>query len=150
MPPGVLAARAKRSSRGTAKKTVGLPSVFPFLRKQTGISPLSFRKSQIIFVEIHQICEQFNNLFIFILHCFLFCGNITMLHLYAILNSEVKNMKKANGILVTKGKDDYSYIDKFIDFLWRIVKIIIVLFDRISGKATDTDAEMSELDDANV
>lgn len=73
-----------------------------------------------------------------------------MLHLYAILNSEVKNMKKANGILVTKGKDDYSYIDKFIDFLWRIVKIIIVLFDRINGKATDTDAAMSELDEANV
>ena len=73
-----------------------------------------------------------------------------MLHLYAILNSEVKNMKKANGILVTKGKDDYSSIDKFIDFLWRIVKIIIVLFDRISGKATDTDAAMSELDEANV
>ena len=59
-------------------------------------------------------------------------------------------MKKANGILVTKGKDDYSSIDKFIDFLWRIVKIIIVLFDRISGKATDTDAAMSELDEANV
>jgi len=73
-----------------------------------------------------------------------------MLHLYAILNSEVKNMKKANGILVTKGKDDYSYIDTFIDFLWRIVKIIIVLFDRISGKATDPDAAMSELDEANV
>jgi len=73
-----------------------------------------------------------------------------MLHLYAILNSEVKNMKKANGILVTKGEDDYNYIDKFINFLWRIIKIIIVLFDRISGKATDTDAEMSELDEANV
>ena len=68
-----------------------------------------------------------------------------MLHLYAILNSEVKNMKKANGILVTKGEDDYNYIDKFINFLWRIIKIIIVLFDRIGGKATDTDAAMDDL-----
>ena len=59
-------------------------------------------------------------------------------------------MKKASGILTTKGENDYNYIDKFIDFLWRIVKIIIVLFDRIGGKKTDTDADMSELDEANI
>lgn len=50
-------------------------------------------------------------------------------------------MKKATGILVTKN-DDYNYIDRFIDFLERIVGIIMKLFDKISGiKATETDAE---------
>ena len=57
---------------------------------------------------------------------------------------------RKSGILAQKGDDDYNYIGKFIDFLWRIVKIIIVLFDRIKGTATDTDAAMSELDSANV
>ena len=56
-------------------------------------------------------------------------------------------MKKATGILVTKN-NDYNYIDTFINFLWRIVKIIIVLFDKIKGTATPTDAEeLGALDD---
>ena len=56
-------------------------------------------------------------------------------------------MKNANGILITKNSD-YGYIDSFINFLWRIVKIIIVLFDKIKGTATPTDAEeLDALDD---
>ena len=41
-------------------------------------------------------------------------------------------MQKANGILITKN-DDYGYIDRFIDFLDRIIGIIIKLFDKMSG-----------------
>ena len=55
-------------------------------------------------------------------------------------------MKKASGILVTKN-DDYGYIDRFIDFLERIIDIIMKLFDKMGGldikffnKATKTDA----------
>lgn len=51
-------------------------------------------------------------------------------------------MKKASGILVNKDHD-YAYIDTFIDFLERIIDIIIKLFDKlgsIGGKATTTDA----------
>ena len=55
-------------------------------------------------------------------------------------------MKKA-GILVTRN-NNYGYIDTFINFLWRIVKIIIVLFDKIGNKGTPTDAEeLSALDE---
>ncbi|MBQ6065420.1 MAG: hypothetical protein IJK89_01235 [Clostridia bacterium] len=59
-------------------------------------------------------------------------------------------MKKAGGILVTKD-NNYNYIDTFINFLWRIVKIIIVLFDKIKGNATPTDAEeLGALDDVII
>lgn len=49
-------------------------------------------------------------------------------------------MQKANGILITKN-DDYNYIDRFIDFLERIINIIIAAFEKLSalsGKATTT------------
>ncbi len=52
-------------------------------------------------------------------------------------------MKKASGILINKDHD-YAYIDTFIDFLERIIGIIMKLFDKlgsIGGKATtSTDA----------
>ena len=48
------------------------------------------------------------------------------------MKKEVKQMQKANGILVTKN-DDYNYIDRFIDFLDRIIGIIIKLFDKLGG-----------------
>lgn len=62
------------------------------------------------------------------------------------LNREVKNMRKANGILATKDADDYAYIGTFIGFLERIINIILTAFERLSslGKkddaATKTDA----------
>ena len=52
-------------------------------------------------------------------------------------------MKKASGILVNKDHD-YEYIDTFIDFLERIINIIIKLFDKLgsaSNKVTKTDAD---------
>lgn len=52
-------------------------------------------------------------------------------------------MKKASGILVNKDHD-YEYIDRFIDFLDRIINIIIKLFDKLgsaSNKVTKTDAD---------
>ena len=51
-------------------------------------------------------------------------------------------MKKANGILVNKD-NDYKYIDQFIDFLDRIIGIILKAFERLSAltnKVTETDA----------
>ena len=55
-------------------------------------------------------------------------------------------MKKASGILVTKDHD-YDYIDRFIDFLSRIIDIIMTAFERLSGstkKTTSTDAEAAD------
>ena len=55
-------------------------------------------------------------------------------------------MKKANGILVNKD-NDYKYIDQFIDFLDRIIGIILTAFERLSGltkKTTATDADKAD------
>ena len=46
--------------------------------------------------------------------------------------------------IITK-KDDYEYIDRFIDFLERIINIIVSVFERLGGislgKKTGTDAK---------
>ena len=50
-------------------------------------------------------------------------------------------MKKAGGLI--SRHDDYEYIDRFIDFLERIINIILKLFGKvgdINTKKTDTDA----------
>ncbi len=55
-------------------------------------------------------------------------------------------MKKASGILITKD-NDYGYINTFIDFLERIVNIIMGIFERLvalSKKTSATDAAPSE------
>ena len=52
-------------------------------------------------------------------------------------------MKKSSGILVNKDHD-YAYIDTFIDFLERIINIIMKVFEKLGNiggsKTTPTDA----------
>lgn len=48
-------------------------------------------------------------------------------------------MKKASGILVNKDHD-YAYIDTFIDFLERIIGIIMKLFDKLGSIGGSKDA----------
>ena len=51
-------------------------------------------------------------------------------------------MKKASGILVNKDHD-YAYIDTFIDFLERIINIIMGVFEKLGSLGGSKDATSS-------